>query len=200
MSAPDEWPSSGTWQPSSTSDPISNKRYASSTNILTRKPARLTVKSRPQPPTLPPLEIQLLAIDDFFSRYHGQPYCFFHEESFRLQFSRGLLPDYLVLAVLCIALRYSKDNYDSTGTIAADLAAKGWSLVLGLAFDGAQAPTYRLVQAATLLALFDFTGKPLLRFIYISNHFSLPTWHRMDQDWCCCQPLTSLTHDRGTQR
>lgn len=102
--------------------------------------------------------MQLSTINDFFRYYHSQPYCFFHEQTFRTQFSRGLLPDYLILAVLSIALRYSK-GYDSTGAIAADLAARGWSLVVAAAFNSDQNPTYRLVQAATLLALIDFTGK-----------------------------------------
>ncbi|KIV97761.1 hypothetical protein, variant [Exophiala mesophila] len=116
-----------------------------------------TESTRSPGAVLPPLDVQLAAINDFFRYYHSQPYCFFHEPTFRTQFSRGLLPDYLILAVLSIALRYSK-TYDSTGAIAVDLAARGWSLVVAAAFNSDQNPTYRLVQAATLLALFDFTA------------------------------------------
>jgi hypothetical protein len=116
-------------------------------------------KRRIQSTVLPPKEVQLSTIDLYFQYSHNQPYCFFHEESFRHQFSNELLPEYLILAVLSLATRYSPDITDADkAKQTSNYAAKAWKDIMSRCFDSEEGPDHRLVQAATLLALHDFTG------------------------------------------
>lgn len=98
-------------------------------------------------------------MDKFFSCFHNQPYCFFHQETFQEQLRNGELPKYLIYAVLGIAIRFSSDPfYVNKDQTAAQYASLAWKDVISRIFDSEEALDYRLVQAATLLSIYDFTG------------------------------------------
>jgi hypothetical protein len=99
-------------------------------------------------------------VDLYFEHCHNQPYCFFHEETFREQLSSNELPEYLVLAVLVMALRFSHDPFyiNNDRHTATTYASEAWKEIVKQSFDSEKGLSYRLVQAATLLALHDFTG------------------------------------------
>jgi hypothetical protein len=71
-----------------------------------------------------------------------------------------LLPEYLILAVLSMASRFSHDPFcgDKEKQAASRYASKAWKEIVYLCFESEEGPDHRLVQAATLLALHDFTG------------------------------------------
>lgn len=98
-------------------------------------------------------------IDLYFDHCHNQPYCFFHEETFRKQLSNNELPEYLILAVLVMALRFSHESFyvNNDHHTAARYASEAWKEVVRQSFEFEENLDYRLVQAATLLALHDFT-------------------------------------------
>ncbi|KAJ4992310.1 hypothetical protein SVAN01_02329 [Stagonosporopsis vannaccii] len=98
-------------------------------------------------------------IDLYFDRCHNQPYCFFHEETFRYRLSTGELPQYLILAVIAMASRFSLDPfYNNHGRNSTAYASKAWEVTLEKSFDSETGADYRLVQAATLIAIHDFTA------------------------------------------
>lgn len=111
------------------------------------------------PSDIPPPEIAWLVIDDFFKYSHNQPYSFFHEANFRATFLHGMLPEYLLLAVLASGLRFSNNLFfdGKQRNAARTYADKAWSLIIGQCFSDDN-PDHRLVQAITLLSIFDFVG------------------------------------------
>lgn len=98
-------------------------------------------------------------VDMYFNRCHSQPYCFFHEETFRKQLSNNELPEYLILAVLVMAIRFSQESFyaNNDQDIIARYASEAWKEVVRQSFESEDNLDYRLVQAATLLAIHDFT-------------------------------------------
>ncbi len=95
------------------------------------------------------------AVDEFFLHSHNQPYSFFHEFNFRSRLAAGLLPDYLLLAVVASADRFSEDG--TRGQIGHSCAQRSWDLV-SKQLDSDTQPDLTTVQATTLLAIFDFVG------------------------------------------
>jgi len=110
-------------------------------------------------PQMPPSHILSSTIELFFHHWHGQPYCFFHKQTFQQQLRSGRLPNYLVRAVLGIAIRFSDDPFfaDKDRTAAAHASA-AWKETFRRIFDSDEVLDHYVVQAATLLALYDFTG------------------------------------------
>ncbi|KAH7076722.1 fungal-specific transcription factor domain-containing protein [Paraphoma chrysanthemicola] len=110
-------------------------------------------------PQLPPPQVLSSTMDKFFSCFHNQPYCFFHQETFQEQLRNSELPKYLIYAVLGIAIRFSDDPfYVNKDHTAAQYASLAWKDVISRIFDSEEALDYRLVQAATLLSIYDFTA------------------------------------------
>ncbi|KAL1959495.1 hypothetical protein VTO42DRAFT_1940 [Malbranchea cinnamomea] len=110
------------------------------------------------PGASPPFHSQQLALDTYFAYCHNQPYSFFHEETFRYQFAEGLLPRYLILALVASTLQFSGDPYysDNLGAAANICAADSWKAIVSQCFDSEEGPSYRSVQALTLLAIYEF--------------------------------------------
>jgi hypothetical protein len=111
------------------------------------------------PSDIPPPEIAWSIINDFFKYSHNQPYSFFHEANFRACFLDGFLPEYLLLAVLASGLRFSNNTFFNGKHMAAAkaYADKAWSLIMGQCFSD-DIVDHRMVQAITLLSIFDFVG------------------------------------------
>lgn len=119
---------------------------------------------------LPPFSNQQAALDAYFFYCHDQPYSFFHEESFRYQFVNGILPDYVVFAILSNALRFSNDPFygGRQMDMASSYAAESWKSILSECLDSEDGPNYRTVQAATLLAVHEFTCKEAVLVLWCS--------------------------------
>ncbi|KAH6641946.1 fungal-specific transcription factor domain-containing protein [Boeremia exigua] len=109
---------------------------------------------------LPPSHVLHATVDLYFELCHNQPYCFFHEATFRFQLFNGQLPQYLLLAVLAMSRRFSHDPfYENNGLHSSErYASEAWSEVVRQAFDSESGLNHRLVQAATMLAIYDFTA------------------------------------------
>lgn len=149
--------------------PPSPSGYSSATirySFSESGPSASQVRAQPTSVTLPPVEIIVSTVNLYFDHCHNQPYCFFHEETFRQQLTDNTLPEYLVLAVLAMALRFSQESFfvnDDLHT-AKNYAYKAWKEVVRQSFESEEGLNHHLVQAATLLAIQDFTGR--------SPHFS----------------------------
>lgn len=116
-----------------------------------------SISTTADPTILPPPHVVTSTINLYFELCHDQPYCFFHEQTFRHQLTSNQLPHYLIFAVLAISLRFSPDPfYSSNPHMAAKYASNAWKEVERQCFDDEDGMDYRLVQAATLLALWDF--------------------------------------------
>jgi hypothetical protein len=112
----------------------------------------------------------LSLVDTYFSCVQNQPYTFFHEQNFRQRLNDGLLPDYLIFAVLASALRFSDDPYyHGAGLEATAVYAKeSWKQIVSTWFATESDPDIYICQAITLLSIIDFTGKfPLSRLLII---------------------------------
>ncbi|KAM5376806.1 hypothetical protein ACJZ2D_005429 [Fusarium nematophilum] len=109
---------------------------------------------------LPPYWIAQTLVDIYFLHVHNQPYSYFQEESFRLKLDDGLVPKYLVLAVLASALRFSDHDY-FRGRIQQTMesyAKEAWLLVVKEYMMGTSAPKVEVVQAAGILAVIEFAA------------------------------------------
>lgn len=105
-------------------------------------------------------------IDDYFRYSHNQPYSFFHEETFRLKVAAGTVPEYLLQAVIVSSLRFSTDQYfgdniffTNKRKVTADFfASNSWRVLSSRYVDGDDDCDVGVVQAITLLAIFEFVG------------------------------------------
>jgi hypothetical protein len=99
-------------------------------------------------------------IDSYFRFFHNQPYSFFDEQHFREQFQAGTLPPALQYTVSAIAYRFVDNSIiDRNPAQAQCYADMGWAAAMTECFNSEKGPDLVGVQALTLLAIFDFTGK-----------------------------------------
>lgn len=103
--------------------------------------------------------------DVYFQECHNQPYCFFEEISFRQRFEEAILPDYLLMAFVATAARYSNHSYfeDRQHEAMKTFAKSAWLIILQQVFTSEQCLNLYTVQATHLLAVIDFTGSTALR-------------------------------------
>ena len=99
-------------------------------------------------------------IDTYFAFCHNQPYCYFVESHFREKLEKGELPDYLLMAVVALAGRFSWDPFfDDEQLIATEIYSRtAWNEVFDISFSEAGALDLAIVQATNMLAVVDFTG------------------------------------------
>ncbi|CZR54817.1 uncharacterized protein PAC_04701 [Phialocephala subalpina] len=109
---------------------------------------------------LPPGQVASSLIDLYFSRVHNQPYSFFHEQSFRQRYANGLVPEYLIFAMLASSLRFSTDAFYQTKQqdIIMAYASRSWSYIVQEWFATESDPDLQICQAITLLSIIDFTA------------------------------------------
>lgn len=110
---------------------------------------------------LPPYWIAQSLIDTYFLHVHNQPYCYFQEENFRQKLADGLIPKYLVLAVLASALRFSRHGYfksKSQQTMEA-YAKEAWAIIVNEYLTDGNSPELSVVQTAALITTMDFSGQ-----------------------------------------
>jgi hypothetical protein len=113
------------------------------------------------PSTLPPLPVLISILDVYFTYSHNQPYCLFHEATFRQRFVDGQLPDHILFAILANAVRFSTHEFfqNNPQEMAEMYANISWRLVISNCFAGDDNTDLGTVQTVTLLSIFDFTGK-----------------------------------------
>ncbi|OQV06848.1 Fungal specific transcription factor domain-containing protein [Cladophialophora immunda] len=113
----------------------------------------------PNPPSHLTLADQEIVVNNYFRFHHNQPYSFFHEETFRQQLQAGLLPETILSAVIAIAIRFSpKSDKSAEPWPSQYYADKAWTGAMTQCFNSEYGPNYQMVQAITLLALYDFTA------------------------------------------
>lgn len=124
-------------------------------------------------PSLSALPDPETMINNYFQFFHDQPYSFFNEDHLRQQFRAGLLPTAVQYALFAIAFRFSiQSNIHANPGQAQHYADMAWSAAMAQCFGNEEGPDYRMVQALTLLAIYDFTGKRLtLTSLPSSNKF-----------------------------
>lgn len=106
-------------------------------------------------------------INDYFQYSHSQPYSFFHESTFRTRLLNGALPDFLITVVIMTSLRFCNDRYFDNDLfsmnkrkITADYLARScWKYLSTHYVDGEDECTVAVVQAVTLLAIYEFVGE-----------------------------------------
>lgn len=99
-------------------------------------------------------------IDTYFTYSHGQPYSYFHEETFRQKLADSALPKCLLLAVLASALRFSNHEYfqGTTREATEAYARESWLSVLNDHMTADNTPRFYVAQTTNILAVVDFTG------------------------------------------
>lgn len=109
---------------------------------------------------VPSLDVLRSAADVYFSNCQNQPYCYFHEESFRHRLEEGMLPSYLLLTFMATAARYSFDQFfEGRKFEAMEIYARAaWRDILKLAFSSDLEMDLYTVAATNMLAVVDFTG------------------------------------------
>ncbi len=111
---------------------------------------------------LPSAPVLKSLADVYFSNCHNQPYCFFHENSFRRRLLAGELPQYLLLAFAATAARYSSHDYfrDKQLDAVEGFSRAAWIIILDQVFATEDNPdSVTAAQATSLLAIIDFTGE-----------------------------------------
>lgn len=73
----------------------------------------------------------------YFTNFHNQPYCFFHESNMRRRLRNGDIPQYLLLVFAASAARYSRDEYFMPNPLVAteSYARQAWALLKTQVFD-----------------------------------------------------------------
>lgn len=115
--------------------------------------------------TIPPPAVLLDTTDVYFRHCQNQPYCYFHEETFRRELLAGRLPEYLIFAFLATAVRFSTDPYYANKQTEAGYhyARTSWQSIISHQLSKEDGMDFQMVQAANLLAIIDFTGNALHR-------------------------------------
>lgn len=109
--------------------------------------------------TLPDREIQRHIIDMYFEHNHNQPYSYFQETTFRRKFDDDCLPEYLMLAFVATACRFSDHEfYHGRQTEAMTAYANAsWHQIYEDSFSQDGNLEFSMVQATSLLAAIEFT-------------------------------------------
>lgn len=110
-----------------------------------------------------------------------------------------MLADHVIFAVLSNSLRFFDEvSYTSDNEAMADLYSReAWRLVLSKSFEDTSSLDHRLVQSATLLAIYDFTGETIGLVIASTktDNNSLQASGIMDQDRAYWQASTNAPDD-----
>ncbi|TVY37813.1 putative transcriptional regulatory protein [Lachnellula subtilissima] len=148
--------------------------------------------------SLPPAHVLSSLVDTYFTHVQNQPYCFFHPRRFRQRLSDGLLPDYLLFAVLASALRFSNNSYYNGAYAEATTmyARESWKQIVMSWLATESDPDIGLCQAITLLSIIDFTaGRRHQSWLKIGLSI------RIAQDLCLMnEPNPSLSYEDQEER
>ncbi|KAL2275746.1 hypothetical protein FJTKL_01602 [Diaporthe vaccinii] len=138
--------------------------------------------------------------DTYFQSCHSQPYFYFREDSFRRRLLANSLPNWLLLAFVATACRFSDDPFFQGRQEEAveSYADTAWSEIHEKMFSQDDFINVHTVQAVNMLAVIDFTaGKDQrgwvkiglsVRFAEALNLSSepdstLPTWLQEEYRW-----------------
>ena len=117
-----------------------------------------------------PLPILLETVDIFFIHCHNQPYCFFHEASFRQSLSKREIPQHLLYAIVASAVRFSDNLFFEDKDEAAEVFAnKSWGSLIPGSITQNGVGDLQSVQTITLLAIFELTGSLDVSFSSLSH-------------------------------
>ncbi|KAK5062017.1 hypothetical protein LTR44_003392 [Exophiala sp. CCFEE 6388] len=112
-----------------------------------------------RPPQLPPEAMIRSVLQTYFVHCHNQSYTYFRPEYFYWKFNRGELPDYLLMAMLALAARFStepffaREHSEATQTY----SRTAWNEIFENSFSEDFDLDIHAVQATNMLAIVDFT-------------------------------------------
>ncbi|KAG9775428.1 hypothetical protein KCU88_g5098, partial [Aureobasidium melanogenum] len=147
---------------------------------------------------LPPPSVILELTDTYFQCCHGQPYCYFVEESFRRRLQEDRLPRYLLRAVLAMAARFSQDSFfqGQQQDIIDVYSRSAWDEIYEKSFSEDDALDITVVQATNMLAVVDFTnGNHNLAWVKTGLSVRFAQSLRLTAD-----PLPDLTPEQQEER
>lgn len=129
---------------------------------------------------VPPFSVLEALTDVYFADCHGQPYSYFIETEFRQRLHTGSLPDFLLLAFVATAARYSTHHFleDRKDQAIETYARTAWNIILRRAFSSEEGLDLYVVQATNMLAIIDVTGKTIFKFFCLGVH--VLTMHQLD--------------------
>ncbi|KAI7776897.1 hypothetical protein LA080_004324 [Diaporthe eres] len=156
-----------------------------------------------QSTSLPSPAVLKSLTDTYFQSCHSQPYFYFREDSFRRRLLANSLPNWLLLAFVATACRFSDDPFFQGRQEEAveSYADTAWSEIHEKMFSQDDFINVHTVQAVNMLAVIDFTaGKDQrgwvkiglsVRFAEALNLSSepdstLPTWLQEEYRWTFC--------------
>lgn len=125
----------------------------------------IDTRSIPPPPAL------RAVVDAYFEHVQNQPYCYFHEDSFRQKLENNLLPRCLVLAVLASGVRFCSHPFyvDKVHDAMEAYARESWLSVLTEHLTVEDNMDLPVVQTILLLTVVDYTGRTQ-RLFGMSNY------------------------------
>ncbi|CAK1359061.1 unnamed protein product [Cercospora beticola] len=126
-----------------------------------QSPASATVITSPKGSySLPSSSTFQSILDIYFTFCHNQPYSFFHASSLRQKHFDGQLPEYVICAILATSMRFATGLLASSDCrfSAEACADRAWQLLAPLCFGDLEHGDVSVVQAVTLLSIFDFTS------------------------------------------
>ncbi|KAI1615969.1 fungal-specific transcription factor domain-containing protein [Exophiala viscosa] len=112
-----------------------------------------------RPAQLPPEGMIRSVLQTYFIHCHNQPYAFFRPEYFYWKFNRGEVPDYLLMAMLALAARFSSEPFFESKNVEAieTYSRTAWNEIFEKSFSEDFNLDIHAVQATNLLAIVDFT-------------------------------------------
>lgn len=102
-----------------------------------------------------------VSLDTYFQYCYSQPYCIFHEQSFRERIAAGQVPKGLLYAFVASASRYSSatDQSDERAHLISSNATRAWNSIVLPWNSGDSRVILPIIQTIFLLSLIDYTGK-----------------------------------------
>lgn len=110
--------------------------------------------------TLPSKTIIQALIDAYFQYSHNQPYCYFHESTFRQKLDAGDIPEFLMFSILATAVRWSDHDFflHRHADAIQSYANIAWKQIIAKYLSSQQTLDISMVQATAMLGVIEFTG------------------------------------------
>ena len=109
---------------------------------------------------LPPSTVLRSILKTYFQYCQSQPYVYFSQDHFYRNLDSRLLPDFLLMAMTAMAIRFSDDSFfEGRRVESAEIYARtAWNEIFDKSFSEDYLLDVHTVQATNMLAVVDFTA------------------------------------------